>query len=349
MRAAEIQGNLADRADSAISLPIEGMTCASCVARIERSLSKVEGVQSVSVNLTTERADIQASNSVDRKALVKAVEDAGYNVPSATGIELAVEGMTCASCVGRVERALKAVPGVTEATVNLATERASVRGTADVQALIAAIAGAGYTARPIETSVAGDEETAERKDAERRDLKQDFFMAAALALPVFLLEMGSHVIPGAHALIDRTIGIQTSWYIQFVLTTLVLAFPGIRFYEKGLPALARLAPDMNSLVSVGTLAATCWSLWIMLRGGEAEPGFGTGWAALARTDDALYLDVAAVVITFLLAGRYFEARAKRSAGSALSALLGWGAKDVFPFFRTTHIQDRAAFYHKQTL
>ena len=92
MRAAEIQGNLADRADSAISLPIEGMTCASCVARIERSLSKVEGVQSVSVNLTTERADIQASNSVDRKALVKAVEDAGYNVPSATGIELAVEG-----------------------------------------------------------------------------------------------------------------------------------------------------------------------------------------------------------------------------------------------------------------
>ena len=117
---------------------------------------------------------------------------------------------------------VRSSPGVTEATVNLAMERASVRGAADLQALIATIASAGYTARPIEASATGDEETAERKDAERRDLKRDFTIAAALALPVFLLEMGSHVIPGAHELIGRTIGIQTSWYIQFVLTTLVL-------------------------------------------------------------------------------------------------------------------------------
>src|SRR5690606_23394000 len=120
------------------------------------------------------------------------------SVPSATSIELAVEGMTCASCVGRVERALKAVPGVTGATVNLATERASVRGAVDVEALIAAIASAGYSARPVDASVAGDEEAAERKDAERRELKRDLTLAAVLALPVFLLEMGSHVIPGVH-------------------------------------------------------------------------------------------------------------------------------------------------------
>src|SRR5690606_30903688 len=131
-------------------------------------------------------------------------------------------------CVGRVERALKAVPGVTGATVNLATERASVRGAVDVEALIAAIASAGYSARPVDASVAGDEEAAERKDAERRELKRDLTLAAVLALPVFLLEMGSHVIPGVHRLIDRTIGIQTSWYLQFVLTTFVLAFPGNR-------------------------------------------------------------------------------------------------------------------------
>ena len=124
MLAAKIQGDSTNLADSAFSLPIEGMTCASCVARIERSLNKVEGVQSVNVNLATERADIQASGFVDRKALVQAVEDAGYSVPSAS-VELAVEGMTCASCVGRVERAIKAIPGVTEATVNLAMERAS--------------------------------------------------------------------------------------------------------------------------------------------------------------------------------------------------------------------------------
>ncbi|KAG1180776.1 hypothetical protein G6F35_016115 [Rhizopus arrhizus] len=114
------------------------MTCASCVGRVEAALSKVEGVGSVSVNLATERADIRASGPVDRAALIQAVERVGYDVPAAT-LELAVEGMTCASCVGRVERALRAVPGVSEASVNLATERATVRGVADVGALVAAI------------------------------------------------------------------------------------------------------------------------------------------------------------------------------------------------------------------
>ncbi|WP_312002425.1 heavy-metal-associated domain-containing protein, partial [Stenotrophomonas sepilia] len=103
---------------STISLPIEGMTCASCVGRVEAALSKVEGVGSVSVNLATERADIRPSGPVDRAALVQAVERVGYDVPAAT-TELAVEGMTCASCVGRVERALLAVPGVSHASVNL--------------------------------------------------------------------------------------------------------------------------------------------------------------------------------------------------------------------------------------
>ena len=314
MLAAKIQGDSTNLADSAFSLPIEGMTCASCVARIERSLNKVEGVQSVNVNLATERADIQASGFVDRKALVQAVEDAGYSVPSAS-VELAVEGMTCASCVGRVERAIKAIPGVTEATVNLAMERASVRGAADLQALIATIASAGYTARPIEASATGDEETAERKDAERRDLKRDFTIAAALALPVFLLEMGSHVIPGAHELIGRTIGIQTSWYIQFVLTTLVLAFPGIRFYEKGLPALVRLAPDMNSLVAVGTLAAYVYSL---------VATFAPGLLPVGTVN--VYYEAAAVIIALILLGRYLEARAKGRTSEAIKRLVGLQAK-----------------------
>src|SRR3546814_12163923 len=103
------------------------MTCASCVGRVEKALAKVEGVDSVTVNLATERADIKARSPIDRQALVNTVEAAGYSVPAAS-IDLAVEGMTCASCVGRVERALKAVPGVFEATGNLATERDHVRG-----------------------------------------------------------------------------------------------------------------------------------------------------------------------------------------------------------------------------
>lgn len=310
MSAALIQANLNDPAESAISLPIEGMTCASCVARIERSLLGVEGVRSASVNLTTERADIRADNSIDRRALIDAVEIAGYSVPSEM-IELAVEGMTCASCVGRVERALMAVPGVFEANVNLASERASVRGTADVQTLITAVAGAGYTARPSGAGTTGDEVTAERKDAELHTLKRDLFTAAALALPVFLLEMGTHVIPGAHALIARTIGTQTSWYLQFVLTTLVLAVPGIRFYQKGLPALARLAPDMNSLVSVGTLAAYIYSLVATFAPGLLPAGTVN-----------VYYEAAAVIVALILLGRYLEARAKGRTSEAIKRLVG---------------------------
>ncbi|GAA3274646.1 hypothetical protein GCM10020258_52900 [Sphingomonas yabuuchiae] len=127
---------------STITLPIEGMTCASCVGRVERAIGKIEGVSAVNVNLATERASITTGGPVNRSELVKAVESAGYTVPAET-TELTVLGMTCASCVGRVERALKAVPGVVEASVNLATERATIRGAADAKSLIAAIAGAG--------------------------------------------------------------------------------------------------------------------------------------------------------------------------------------------------------------
>ncbi|MGG6372998.1 copper ion binding protein, partial [Stenotrophomonas muris] len=161
-----------------ISLPIEGMTCASCVGRVEAALSKVEGVGSVSVNLATERADIRASGPVDRAALIQAVERVGYDVPAAT-VELAVEGMTCASCVGRVERALLAVPGVSQASVNLATERATVRGVAAADALVAAIDKVGYAARLIEAGVQSDDEAAEKKDAERAELKRDLIVASA--------------------------------------------------------------------------------------------------------------------------------------------------------------------------
>ena len=122
--------------------------------------------------------------------------------------------MTCASCVGR----------------------ATVRGVADAAALVAAIDKAGYDARVIEAGVQSDDEAAERKDAERAELKRDLIVATTLALPVFVLEMGSHLIPGMHAWVMSTIGMQASWYLQFVLTALVLAVPGRRFYQKGVPA-----------------------------------------------------------------------------------------------------------------
>ena len=173
----------------------------------------------------------------------------------AATITLAVDGMTCASCVARVERALLAVPGVTDANVNLATERATVHGVADESALIAAVEKTGYDARAIVTAARDDGDVLARKEAERAALWRDVLIAAALALPVFVLEMGSHMIPAMHHWIGHTLGTQTSWVIQCVLTTLVLLIPGRRFYIAGFPALLRLAPDMNSLVAVGTLAA----------------------------------------------------------------------------------------------
>src|SRR5690606_32432722 len=147
-----------------------------------------------------------------------------------------------------------------EVAVNLATEKATIHGTADVGALVAAVENAGYDARLFEASAPPSSDDAERKDAEREALKRDFFLAVALALPVFVLEMGSHLIPGVHEWVAHTIGMRASWLLQFVLTTLVLMLPGRRFYLKGLPALLRGAPDMNSLVAVGTFAAYGYSV-----------------------------------------------------------------------------------------
>src|SRR5690606_23667613 len=136
------------------------------------------------------RAQVQAEPAVHRHALVQAIEEAGYDVPAGT-LELSVDGMSCASCVGRVEAALRKVPGVQAVAVNLATERATIRGNADPSALLEAVDTAGYDARLIDDGARPDSEDALiKKDAERNRLKRDFFVALALALPVFVLEMG---------------------------------------------------------------------------------------------------------------------------------------------------------------
>ena len=242
---------------STLSLSVEGMSCASCVGRVERALKAVPGIDTANVNLATERADISFSGAPNVAAAIEAIERTGYHVAEET-IDLAVSGMTCASCVGRVERALSAVPGVNRASVNLATERAQVtvaRGVTPAD-LVRAVAQTGYEATPI---VSDERSTADvdaaRREAESRSLKRALGLAAILTLPVFILEMGSHFIPGMHHWIMHTIGTQTSWLLQFALTTIVLFGPGMRFFTKGVPALVRAAPDMNSMVAVGTAAA----------------------------------------------------------------------------------------------
>ncbi|MSU90331.1 heavy metal translocating P-type ATPase [Rhodobacteraceae bacterium 2CG4] len=295
-------------------LPIEGITCASCVGRVERALTRLPGVISASVNLATERAEVRFTAPATRRDLVRAVEETGYPV-SGPAVELAIEGMTCASCVGRVERALAAVPGVTSAAVNLATERATVTGAADIAALIEAAEGVGYPARTVQRTSGATDADAARKEAERAALQRDLALATALTVPVFALEMGSHLVPAIHMLITSTIGMQASWLVQFVLTTLVLAVPGRRFYLKGLPMLARRTPDMNSLVAVGTLAAYAFSL---------VATFAPGLLPVGTVN--VYYEAAAVIVTLILAGRLLEARAKGRTSEAIKRLVGLQAK-----------------------
>ncbi|WP_335726596.1 heavy metal translocating P-type ATPase [Pseudonocardia sp. HH130630-07] len=232
--------------------------------------------------------------------------------------ELAIGGMTCAACAGRVERKLNRIDGV-QATVNLATEHARVVAPAGtgVRALADAVQRSGYTTRPMNAVEASEGAGAASRT---RDLRRRLAAAAVLAMPLADLSLALSLFPELRF---------PGWEWAFLSLALpMVLWCGWPFHRAAWIAARHGGATMDTLVSVGTLAATAWSLWIMLRGGAAQPGFGTGWAALTRTEDALYLDVAAVVITFLLAGRYFEARAKHSAGSALRALLGWAAKDV---------------------
>ena len=296
------------------TLPIEGMTCASCVGRVEKVLKKVEGVENAEVNLATENAMISSSQPLDLIAVTKAVERAGYKVLASQPIELSIEGMTCASCVGRVEKALKKVEGVQQANVNLATERAWVQGNAQVQSsdLIQAVKKAGYTAKQIEQSVSVQQD---KKATEQQQLKRDLMISLILAVPVFILEMGSHMIPAFHMWVMDNIGTQQSWLIQCVLTTLVLIFPGRRFYQKGIPALWRFAPDMNSLVAVGTLAAYSFSLVATFIPQVLPEGTVN-----------VYYEAAAVIVSLILLGRYFEAKAKGRTSQAIQHLVGMQAK-----------------------
>ncbi|OTG80400.1 heavy metal translocating P-type ATPase [Acinetobacter sp. ANC 4648] len=296
------------------TVSIEGMTCASCVGRVEKALNKIDGVQSVAVNLATEKATIHSDQPINYPEIIKAIEKTGYTVVTKPPIELMVEGMTCASCVGRVEKALTKVNGVRSAAVNLATEKALIHTYADVniQSLIAAIERAGYNAKPVEQN---STEQIDQKANEQELLKRDLIIATVLAVPVFILEMGSHMIPAFHHFIATQIGTLNSWYIQFILTTLILLFPGRRFYQKGIPALFRLAPDMNSLVSVGTLAAYSFSVVATF-----IP------TVLPEGTVNVYYEAAAVIVALILLGRFFEAKAKGKTSQAIQHLVGMQPK-----------------------
>ena len=296
---------------AATSFRVEGMTCASCAARVERALKKLPGVDAASVNLATAQARLVWAGAADPKAAASAIEAAGYQVTSQSRA-FRIEGMTCASCVARVERALAKVPGVTSAQVNLATERAEVSALTSLDdlylALVKAVAASGYQLSPLaEDNDAG----AARDEAQSKSLLRDLLLAAALTLPVFVMEMGGHLYPPFHHWLMHQFGTQNLWLLQFVLTALVLIGPGRRFFVKGLPALWRLAPEMNALVALGAGAAFLWSSVV------------TFWpSVIPEVSRHVYFEAAAVIVTLILLGRWLEARAKSETGAAIRRLAG---------------------------
>ncbi|WP_080426359.1 heavy metal translocating P-type ATPase [Burkholderia ubonensis] len=314
-------------ATAPIELEIEGMTCASCVARVEKALAGVPGVTRVSVNLATERATVDAAG-VPASQLAHAVKQAGYQAtpvaepepaiaPDAAlgAIELDIGGMTCASCAGRVEKALSNVPGVARASVNLATERATVHGAAPLApaALIAAVTAAGYRASRVAAPPAGasglpaaagapasqkpgatNADTRKRREAirERNLVIAAALLSAPLIAPMFAAPFG----------VDAML----NGWLQLVLASIVQFGFGARFYRAAWHAIKARAGNMDLLVALGTSAAYGLSLWMLLRD-PMHPGH-------------LYFEASAVIITLVRFGKWLEARAKRQTTEAIRAL-----------------------------
>ncbi len=233
-------------------------------------------------------------------------------------LDISIQGMTCASCVLRVEKALKAVPGVSAATVNLATERAHIDWATELSdpkdvslKVLAAVHKAGYEASVLEQHAAPSSAEADARALETNALLRALWVSLALTLPIFLVEMGGHLIPSVHHFVHETIGMQRSWIAQSILTTLVLVGPGRVFFTKGLPALWHLAPEMNSLVALGAGSAWAYSM-VATYLPQALPD-GTRF---------VYFEAAAVIVTLILLGRTLEARAKGRTGAAIKHLVG---------------------------
>ncbi|MGB3146263.1 MAG: heavy metal translocating P-type ATPase, partial [Paracoccaceae bacterium] len=289
---------------------IDGMHCASCSGRVERALKALPGVADASVNLMTKRAAVQFDGAPDNAAVADAVTAAGFTLATAEA-ELVIDGMSCASCAGRVQRALAATPGVIEASVNLVTGTAQVRygqGLVSPTELAAAVAAAGYASHPKDHDADAGQSLAGLAEAD--GLRRSFLLALALSLPVVVLAMGGHAMPAFHHWQMATIGQQGSNIIQSALTALVLVGPGRRFFTIGFPALLHRAPEMNSLVALGASAAFLYSLVATYAPGLLPP-----------TAREVYFEAAASIVTLILLGRFLEARAKGRAGEAIARLV----------------------------
>lgn len=309
-------------ASAQIELEIEGMTCASCVRRVERAVSALPQVEGASVNLATEKAVLTiaagASTTTVRQAAARAVTAAGYAVREVPApiegsrrVQLTISGMTCASCVRRVERALSSVDGVSSATVNLTTESAEVSVTTPVEPakLVAAVGRAGYGAELISESRSASEEVEERRARRRAAIRaraRQLAIGAVLSTGVLILSYGFG-------------SARWSPYAQLVMALPVWLWVGAVFHRGALKAARHARANMDTLVSLGSSVAFAYS----------------AVAVFALPHEPLYFDVAALIVTLIAMGKLLELIARRRAGEAIEALAG-----LQP--RTAHLLARGA-------
>ena len=318
----QTEQNLPTAGERTVDLDIQGMTCASCVNRVERKLGKLPGV-TASVNLPLENAKVTVPADISDEKLIETVKAAGYQAsvrqpqhPTQRTVDLDIQGMTCASCVNRVERKLGKLPGVT-ASVNLPLENAKVTVPADIsdEMLIETVKAAGYQASVRQPEHghqgAAPEEPTGTKPTEHGNLRNRVIFSLIFTIPLFVISM----IPGAQF---------PHWgWVAFALSTPVVFYGAWPFHKAAAINARHLTSTMDTLVSLGVLAAYFFSVFELFRDPMMTAHTGGG-----MHEHTLYFETAGVVATFLLIGRHLEARAKNRASDALKTLLDLGAKEA---------------------
>jgi P-type Cu+ transporter len=300
--------------DNHINLAIEGMSCAGCVSRVERALQGVTGVSQADVNLATKRASVSFDPATTApSALIDAVSSTGFTVPSET-LELSIDGMTCAGCVSRAEKAASGLDGVMTSEINLATHRGHITytpGIVTARQIAEAISAAGYPASVLEQAESDQRDREQlAREAETAGLWRSLIMALMFTVPLVIIAMG-RMLPGMETVMTGIL-LERGWLaIEWVLATPVLFYAGRRFHSSGWTELRHLNPGMNALVMIGAGAAYGYSLLALI-----APGIFPAGTAVA------YFEAAGVIITLILFGRYLEAMAKGRTSAAIRKLMG---------------------------
>ncbi len=300
-----------------IDLPITGMSCASCAAKIEKGLASVDGVSQSSVNFAAEKATVFFDPAqTNLSHLIEKVKDLGYGA-KVEKVTLPIQGMTCASCVNKVEKALSSLKGVIHASVNFATERASVEYIPEevtIRDFKKAVQDAGYQVLEVKVgdSTLREEDIVEKerlaRERELSRLKGKFMIGAILLAPILILMYGA-------SLFEKWVGLskETNFLIQFLLATPVQFWAGWQFYVGFWKATRHKTSDMNTLIAVGTSAAYLYSLIVT---------FGSHLIMVKGLMVDVYFDTSAAIIVLILLGRFLEARAKGRTSEAIKKLIG---------------------------